>query len=529
MRILLIAILLSAGGLVPAPLFLEHMGQAQASIPVVPTVPTLPGATPPGSPATDKVMFLDEDGIPALCSSVDASEGGVFLGKIVPCMVRSIEVSTKKFSAKMVNWLKPLIYTFLILVVCLYGVKVAQAEQDVHKQGFVLLIKIALVFTILENIPTYFVPRAYDVMAESQEIVVGAIDTTANKCNMSDFKGEGDVPTVWALMDCIVGKLFGFTNGTDLFGNKTGNMLLQTSLLGLSTGFLFGGTFGVTVFFALIGVLITMFMLVVRTVLAFINGYIIVCLMLIVCPLFMPLIFLKHTQAYFDGVWKNMLAAFLLPIIISAYTMFGLMMYDKMLFADDAIIKQLFSYTKIYKALEESRKACDRPVTGSIGEARKDVSTEAEKNKMLSNPYMRNLITPTLSAANDPCAMAKIPSFNLDRVDDSKFDDGKDTINHLFMDLLKLLILGFLVQQGLITTMKIAMLITGGASAAMLMNQSMEGEQKLNQSMANARQAAIQQTKKSDGSENTGAQFIQRVAPASGEGMKQFFETMRKK
>lgn len=89
----------------------------------------------------------------------------------------------------------------------------------------------------------------------------------------------------------------------------------------------------------------------------FITSYLVICLMLIMTPLLLPLALLKVTASYFDQYWRIILSGFLTPVIITAYSMFALILYDKVLFDEKAPIQKLFKYENIKEALQPGRAA----------------------------------------------------------------------------------------------------------------------------------------------------------------------------
>ncbi len=440
---------------------------------------------PEGSNPYGSLQTRDENGNVIDCADMPEAQGGILIAKIMPCTLRTIQNSTQAFTWEMVDTFRPLLYTFLGIVISLFGIRVLQSEPDMHKHAILLLLKISLVITILDNLPDYFVPKAYEVLNEAVDVVTYAITPQNLHCDVENYRG-GQTPEVWAIMDCIIGKLFGFSKDS----SGTPNMVLATSLFGLLSGFFFGGAWGVAVFFAMLGVLISVFMLTVRTAMAFLNGYLTICILLIICPLLMPLVFMRSTQQYFEKVAMNILASFLMPVLVAAYAMMALMIYDRMLFADgsdgqpQSLVKDLFDYDQIQNALEKSKQACDRPITGDVKNipaiGTTTPATAAQRNTLFKNPHIQN---GTLSGAVNPCALAKVPAFNIDSVDNAEFSKGKETYMSLFKTLVTLLILGYLVKKGESEVSKIGPMITGGAMAATAVAMTSDYEQKIGASV----------------------------------------------
>ena len=492
--------------------------------------PAAGGADPEGSPSTADLKTTDASGSEKSCNDVPEAKGGKLLGKIVPCMVYTIQESTIKFAAKMVSALEPILYTFLLLVVVIFGLRMLAQEPEILKQGFLLLVKISIVAIILAdlgNTAAYdgsgskgkLIPAVYGIMSESQAIVAGAIDTSGLNCKVADYQGA-KTPKVWAMMDCVMGKLYGFTTGTDPnTGEKSTNMLLVSSFFGLLSGFFFGGAWGVTIFFGMLGTLFTIFMMVVRVAITFLTSYLLICLMIILCPLLLPLAFLKITTSYFESTYRIILAGFLTPLLITAYSMFALIIYDKVLFSPDAAVQKLFKYDNIKDALQPDRPACSRPVTGNATEMRfeqTEPSPEALAKKFLS-PFLQNNLVPTLTGANDPCAPFKITNLDTKKIQGlvpgtGAADDPsrKEAFKKMFNELLSLFIIAYLLHQGLAIFSQIISQITGKTSGVAASNAIMENSD-LTQRGKAAYDAAINRFKAPEGSGATyksGAEFL---------------------
>lgn len=479
--------------------------------------------TPAGSPSVGALETVDEKGKNITCGGVDQAKDGVLLGRIVPCIAYTIGVATEKFSAEMVVLLGPVLMAYLAFVVTMFGVKILQGgQQDIHKEGFLLLLKIALVGLFLEFIPHQMVPAVYGIMADSQAIVSGAIGTTGMNCDIAKYQGP-NTPLVWAQMDCVLGKLYGFTTGAvdPKTGEKSRNMFLAASMFGLLGGFFFGGAFGMAVFVAMVGVLISVFLLVMRTALAFLNGYLLVCLMLIISPIFLPLVLMRVTSNYFDPWWKNMLAGFLTPVLVTAFSMFALLLYDKMLFekpdpnvpGSGALVNKLFDYDLIKNAQQMPASVCSRPIVNNPTQAR-------PAGASFGAPMMQSISNPLLTAANDLCASLSLPVFQLR---DAGFKDAKETFRRIFLDCVKLLILAFVINAGLAEVMQLIRQLTGTSSSQQLLNASTPLEQRINQAIKSAKDGALREIGTAQG-----ADFVKQAIPAIGGAAQGFLGAIRR-
>ena len=460
---------------------------------------TTPATTSTGTPATPGTMkTVNATGITIACDTVKEAQGGALIGKIVPCMTYTIQQATIKFAAQMVTRLQPLLYAFLTLVIVLFGARMMMQEPEIYKRGFVLLLKISLIAIVLNdlgNVAAFdgsggqgkIIPAVYATMEDAQTIVTGAIDTTNLKCDIAHYQGP-NTPTVWAIMDCVAGRIFGYTTGTDpSTGQKTTNMLLVSSFFGLATGFFFGGAWGVVVFLGMVGTLFAVFMTVVRTAVTFISSYLVICLLLILSPLLLPLAFLKQTESYFDNTWRIMLASFFTPILITAYAMFSLIVYDKMLFSDTSIVQTLLKQENLTDAVRADRQLFSLAITGNPYEMRFDTPpTAADLLDRFSSPMLQHDANPTLNGSNDPGANFSIPTVLKDKIK-GLTQSQKDGFEKLvFQELLELFIMAYLINSGMSVVQTIIPQILGKSAAVKATDRMLDNNLNFQQGGKNA-------------------------------------------
>lgn len=476
-----------------------------------------------GSPATSDPETVDQNGDRVRCAELPEAKGGVLLGKIIPCLLRTIENGSIHFSTEMIDWLRPLFYAFLTFVITMFGLKLLQGEGQFQSEAIVLLIKIGFAMAILNMIPTTLIPISYGIMAESQEIVMGAIgpDDSNIHCPIQKFKGE-NTPLIWAQMDCLLGKLYGFTVGqTDGDGNKRPNMLLASSMLGLLGGFFFGGTFGAALFFMCLGVLFTMFMMVMRVVMAFVNSYLIIALYMIIAPLFVPLIFLKATGQYFEKWWSGILAALLMPLVICAYMVFALQAYDRILLdpgtegdpESRALIYNIFDNEWIKKAQELPSQACDMQLT--TDPRQRSAMTGIVEKVLNLNPFIRNTTNPGLTGGNNPCAFFKKQVLNMKNAPGTEgYKDDREIFSKLFRDCVKLLVMAMLIDAGFKALTGAIRPALGSGAVVATLDVPAPQEYRLQSGLASAK-ASFSRTF-DDGSATgvSGVQFVERLPGA---------------
>lgn len=432
---------------------------------------------------------VDADGNQVGCATIPVAKGGVLLGRIIPCIAHTIQVTTGEVSMAMIALFEPLVYAFMTLAITLFGVRVLSGERQLGPQAFIFILKIAFVVGMLEWIPYQStgpgdpsggIESVYHMMSDGVTMVTGVLGDGTNTihCPVADYKDD-NTPMLWAQMDCVLGKLYGFTTGsaTNADGTKKVNILLGSSVVGLLTGFFFGGTLGAILFFAMIGVLWSIFSTVLKVAMAFLNGYLTACVLLLLAPFFLPLVFLKVTTDYFEKWWKAILGAMLMPSIIAAYAVMAMLMYDKLLFADDSLMQNLFRSDAVQYAQQLPRTVCDFNVTNDPSIKSKANATKAEKDQDFLNPFVQNFNMPTLSGGSDACSSFLVDVFDITRVQgNSKFKNGPEALKTLFHESIKLFIMAWLIGAGLTSVQEYISSFTGSGLSAASMKARSETE-----------------------------------------------------
>ncbi len=485
-----------------------------------------PRAQEVGTPTDRSIETVDVNGNRIRCADLVEAKAGVILGYIIPCITHTIEGTTERMSAAMIDWLMPTVWAFITLVVVLFGVRVLQGGGQVHTEGILLLLKIGIVIAVLQLIPHTFVPMLYKVMDQTQEIVAGTItpDTSSIRCDVGKYNNtEG--PLVWAQMDCLIGKLWGVTTGRPgPDGAAQPNMLLAASIFGMMGGFLFGGSFGVVLFITCAGVLWTMMVLILRTVVAFLNGYLYACLMLIIAPLFLPLTLLKVSASYFDPWWKGILASIILPILITSYTMFAMLLYDRMLFDDGSVSKQpsllhkLFNSELVKEMQGMPQPMCDMLRPGDPSQ-RAASSGQTEDAIYRNNPFFRNFVNPLLTASNNQCLGLTKPTVDTTEA----LGVGKEeAFRVMFLDCVKLLVLAIMIGMGTTNISNLARRLSGSTAVASSLDARGGIEQKFSAMQRNVKGQVIRglnvhdEQNRDTGVTSRGTEFIGRLRSLPG-------------
>lgn len=443
------------------------------------------------------------------------SEYGVLTGAIIPCIMYTVETTGKVYAEKFAAMMMPAVMAFLTLAITFFGLKLLQGEGQIGPKALLFLLKIAFVVGFLQLMPSLIAP-VHSIMRESSEILAGVLAKPGKfSCDYAAYLKPGG-ELIWAQMDCVVGKLFGFMVADP---TKEPNMLLAASGLGLLGGFLAGGTFGMFVFFALLGVLFTLFNFVVKTLLGYLNGFLIATLLIIISPLFLPLALLQPTAQYFDKWWKGIVAAMLMPVLITGYVVLALMLYDHVLLRDGSILKQIFDpdFMQQFQVMNNQR-CVDSPVNSPTISAETSVASGNTSDEARHALVSANPIFQTNTGQGGTCF----------EVNDIQMH--ADQLEELFIQLMILIVVVAVVEEGFRVVQQSVRNITGSSMVSAALDAVSSMEKKTEAAMQGFKQGMYQA--KDDQGRNIGdlrgADFLGSVRHGFGGGIQGFMAQMRR-
>jgi hypothetical protein len=478
-------------------LFILHPASAHAEA-GAPSAPAAAPAEPEAAPANAAEESRDR------CRNY-----GTLVGAVVPCVINIISETGVALAKSFRTITLPIFYAFLTLVIIFFGVKISLGAQSVGKDAFLLLIKIAFVIGFIELLPD-LIPSVAGALRNIIGVIAMTLADPADfNCNVSGhLRPQGDL--LWAQMDCILGKLFGYTFQSA--GSNEPNMLMAASAFGALGGFLFSGAVGFFVFMGILGMLINLFMMIIRTVGAYINGFILVTLLIMLAPIFLPLGLLQQTTTYFDKWWRSIFSAMLLPVLVSTYFVIAMLIYDTMLFKPDSMVKKLFDAEFMQQVRVENQASCGPAVVQNQSVAQQGAGMSAMSRLM--DPNIFNRVRPMLSGNNLNC------------VSHAAMRIGPQEMERLFIQLIQLLILVLVLQKGFTTIQEITSSFGSRAVSATLAPVSTQ-EKTLEDAFSNMRQGILGAPTGGQGTfaQASGTDFIRAIPGALTSGVQGFMGT----
>lgn len=303
---------------------------------------------------------------------------------IAGCIRDTISKSADRFFTRIYPAFESAIGAVLTLAVLIYGVMLSFGlVEKVGRDTFVLLLKIAAILFFVTNSPWVFktVLGAMDAAAGavvSYAPPSGAADNVGSDYSQSvcmktmveeQAKADKSKPiiTPWLGIDCLIDSVIGIRIPPDATATAAGSQTWFNTTLenadptkpnrGLTRGLAYffysslqssvlGVLLSIVGFFFIYGLL----SLIVRTFFGYIAGYVGVAVIVILSPLFIPMVLFKETRQYFEK-WARLLIGFSLqPVIMLVFVIFSLTAVDLAAFSG--------SYSIVYQiAGDASRTA----------------------------------------------------------------------------------------------------------------------------------------------------------------------------
>ena len=283
--------------------------------------------------------------------------------RIASCLRAQVDAAAVQFFAQFYDFLKEPIAALATLAVIIYGILMAYGlVERVGRDTAILMFKLAVVFGFVGNSQLLYnnVTQMMDATAATVVMFTppsgtalkgqnGDVDFSQSQCLQNLVKEQtnaggasGNVTGPWLGIDCLLDTVIGIkmptnnNNGVNWYNDKFGS---EDSL---SRGYLFlffsgaqssilGVVFAVIGFAFIMGLL----MMIIKAFFTYIGGYMGVAFMIVVSPLFIPLILTSKTQEYFNKWLKVTISFAIQPIVMLVFVSFSLAAVDFAAFSGD--------------------------------------------------------------------------------------------------------------------------------------------------------------------------------------------------
>ncbi|WP_353288017.1 type IV secretion system protein [Wolbachia endosymbiont (group B) of Gerris lacustris] len=247
--------------------------------------------------------------------------------------------------------LKNTVTAVLVLALILFSIKVMSGGVRSPQEMYMLIIKFALViyFTTGSTMSHYY-GELTKLSNGLSEIVLKASSESKNICNYEagkDYEYDRAGQKVsysylapWDRLDCRI--LFYLGAPLDGIGGKigTGGVATLAVLLGAAPVLLVAGSVigiifaGGQILVALVCIFmaILLMMVILWMCYVFILSLVALSVIVILSPLFIPMVLFQHTKGYFDGWVKELITYSLYPVILFAFLSFMFIACDKIFY-----------------------------------------------------------------------------------------------------------------------------------------------------------------------------------------------------
>ncbi|MDG7052383.1 MAG: type IV secretion system protein, partial [Wolbachia endosymbiont of Alcedoecus sp.] len=249
--------------------------------------------------------------------------------------------------------LKNTVTAVLVLALILFSIKAMSGGVRSPQEMYMLIIKFALViyFTTGDTMSRYY-GELTKLSNGLSEIVLKASSESKGICNYkagtdyeyirNEEKRSYSYLAPWDRLDCRI--LFYLGAPLDGIGGKigTGSVGILAVLLGaapvlLAAGSIIGIIFaGGQILVALVCIFmaVMMMMVILWMCYVFILSLVALSVIIILSPLFIPMVLFQHTKGYFDGWLKELITYSLYPVMLFAFLSFMFIACDKIYFGE---------------------------------------------------------------------------------------------------------------------------------------------------------------------------------------------------
>lgn len=260
---------------------------------------------------------------------------------------------------------------FLTLGIIIYGIMAAYGMlEKISRDVMMLTVKLAFIGFFTLNVNLMYT-ELMAVMDSLGQAVIGFApaqeDTETNRQSVclkemieASEANDADYTAPWMSVDCLLDSIIGIkmvdADSIALGGEsseKVGNRLLNGT--GLSRGLIafFFSSMGTSILGLIIAIIGFLFLyslvfLIAKALFTYLMGYLGLTVLMIVAPIFIPLVLFRKTKEFFDH-WVKLLISFTLqPVLVLAFVTFSIMAVDLALFSGE--------YSVMYRIAGEASK-----------------------------------------------------------------------------------------------------------------------------------------------------------------------------
>lgn len=401
---------------------------------------------------------------------------------VVYCVQMAVVSGTLIMLPETSSLMWPITMAAITLVVSLFGYRLSVGETELNRKTMGLLLKIGVVMMFGFNFggglfggPGWTL-ETFGATTTLQDAVVKSLWSTvwsggSQNCPAGGFAAgapsysyiAASGVNVWASIDCILGKLFGFG----------GSFLMASSIFGMLGSILGSGTIGVMAFFFGLTTLLTIMFFALRCVYIFLVSYVFIGFLIVISPFVMPTLMFRTTQFMFDAWLKNLVSALLIPAALFTYLCLILPLLDSVVMGNDPdSLQSAVSDTEVQNAYRNLQQQCAMPGLSTDFAWYNQLAGSMNIQNWTQSGPMRHPTTPSMSAAADACQNMQMTSL----------DFGNNHVMKLWeiaYALMQVFLVGVLVTMVMNMIPTLVSGWTGGWTAARAAESPVPGQQQL--------------------------------------------------
>ncbi len=258
----------------------------------------------------------------------DYNDGKGLTIRLIPCIRDSVVFATSQILVPFSEYLAKTIVVICTLAIVVWGIMVMQGQPaQISTGGLILGLKIGGVVLFTHNFGNMY-PAFLNIIEQLLNIVASPLvdmvsDRNCQAAAIDSKLSDAKILGVWRVVDCYLDMLV---------GGVFSDVNFKNGIVAFLVGLIFSSAVGL--FIAIVGfcMLFLLLMTIGRALYILLSSYIAFSVMVLVSPLFIPLIVFKSTKSYFDK-WVILTLNFMVqPIFLMGFLVMFLIAFNNTIF-----------------------------------------------------------------------------------------------------------------------------------------------------------------------------------------------------
>lgn len=270
---------------------------------------------------------------------------------IVTCVKTVVQDAFSEFINQLYPFFETIIRVAMTLAVTFFGVGLLTGMiEKTSRDSFLLLFKIAAVsYFVTTDAAQWLYQNGNDAMDGLTDLVF-----TFGKEASEESERCPDNDTLWDRVDCMLDVMIGIRREQAETGGNTvpaGTNPFDPDSQGIKRGMLHfffsnlssSGMGAVAIAFLGLYTVFTLLIATIKSIHTYLAAVLGLSFVLIFCPMFVPMVFFRHTKNYFDKWYRIGMSFVLQPVILFGYLSLMMVALDKVLVSGDNSVLQMIT------------------------------------------------------------------------------------------------------------------------------------------------------------------------------------------